>query len=236
MNPADLFADVSSYNGSNDWALYKTAGRRVAACKATEGRTVKDPTFPVNWQGMAKAGLEVRVAYGFARPSHNPPETEAREFLRTVYGAGMRSTDLRCLDIEASPRETVALTRTWVQRYCDFVARHAGRGPLIYSGGWWWTPNLGAWWPSRNCLGYWHSAYTSAIANLPPRHGRLLAHQFTDGAAGPQPHSLPGTGQGDVNRIAIGYPALAAIARGTIAYRTRFVALRAAWPVHLRRP
>lgn len=236
MAAQDLCCDVSGHQGTNDWSAYRRAGHRSAACKATEGRTFRDATFRTNWQAMARVGIEVRIAYHFARPANNPPETEAREFLRVVYAAHMRSTDLLCLDVEASPRSSQRLNREWVDRFVRFCHAHAGRGPMIYSGGWFWKPQLGSWFP-KGALGYWHSAYTrSAFTNIPTPHGRYLLHQFTDGQSGPAPRALAGIGRCDVNRWRLPFDEIRTIARGDHAYRDRFVSLRSNWRTHLARP
>lgn len=234
---AQLCTDVSDHQGTNDWPAYRRAGHRSAACKATEGRTFKASTFPTNWKAMEAVGVEVRMAYHFAHPASNPPETEARELLRTVFAAFMRSTDLLVLDIEHSPRSSQRLNREWIQRFCGYVAAHAGRGPLIYSGGWWWKPHVGAWFPTRNCLGYCHSAYTTNDrANLISPHRRYILHQFTNGQSGGTPRSLAGIGRCDVNRWREPFDHIRQLARGTPTYRDRFIHLRHTWPSHLRRP
>jgi len=148
--------DLSSYQPSFDWSAEK--GRiSFAFIKATEGITIRDPSFAANWQRARDIGI-VRGAYHFAHP-RNGAATEARAFLDTVRAHGLNAGDLLALDLEVSdglgpaPFGTrVAVTDTHIGGF-DFIppqpdrsvdaepglawdrttGRHAGRVYLVYT-------------------------------------------------------------------------------------------------------
>src|SRR5689334_17252237 len=49
--------DVSHWQGSINWNGVRSAGKRYAICKATEGLDYTDPTFATNYAGIRSAGL-----------------------------------------------------------------------------------------------------------------------------------------------------------------------------------
>lgn len=233
-----LFADVSSYQGAIDVAAYKRAGYSALMMKSSEGRTIKDGQFHRTWDLCASHRVEIRLAYHFAHPENNAPETEAREFLRNVFSAGARSTDLLVLDVEAPRPGTLsqAHLREWITRFNTFVKRYWGRPPMIYSGGWWWKPAVGDGWRPSVMRGYHHSAYTSNPYTNSPSALRphQVAQQFTDGDAGPNPHSMPGIGKCDVNRWLRGdWEDFKSFARGTEEYVQKFIVNRRNWRANL---
>jgi lysozyme len=61
-------ADVSLYQGSIDWAVYKAAVSDRAIVKLSEGVNITDPTALTNCEGARAAGLEVE-GYHFGRLS-----------------------------------------------------------------------------------------------------------------------------------------------------------------------
>ncbi len=58
--------DVSTFNGTINWAQAADAGLSFAFAKASEGLTIRDDRFAANWAGMKASGL-VRGAYHFFR-------------------------------------------------------------------------------------------------------------------------------------------------------------------------
>lgn len=98
-------------------------------CKATEGRTYKDPTF----EQKINLALNKNVligAYHFCRPDNgNTPEAEAVNFVNAVrpwLGRIMLAADW-----EGSSC-SVDKNGEWVKKWCDTVYAMAGVKPLVY--------------------------------------------------------------------------------------------------------
>ena len=188
--------DVSHWQGDVDWSAVRKSGRRFAFAKATEGRSMVDEKFERNWKGMKEAGI-IRGAYHFAKPT-NAAKPQARHFVSTVE---LEPGDLPLvLDLEDGEEIGSQRLEQWVRTFVEEVRIHAGREPIIYSGGFWkshlnhMTDNLG-------CL-LWLPQYGPKAEN--PRAWRKWTFwQYSDGtinAARLRP--VPGVGQScDRNRF-----------------------------------
>jgi len=74
-----LGIDVSSYQGSINWASVHSCGASFAFAKASEGVSFLDPKFKNNMNNGKAAGM-LMGAYHFARPDLNCPGPEANYF------------------------------------------------------------------------------------------------------------------------------------------------------------
>jgi lysozyme len=74
-----LGIDVSSYQGSINWASVHSCGAVFAFAKATEGTSYQDPKFKNYMTNGKAAGLQMG-AYHFAHPELNCPAAEANYF------------------------------------------------------------------------------------------------------------------------------------------------------------
>lgn len=128
--------DVSRYQNNVEWlrvADFKSEDFTVefVFIKATEGKTLRDPAFPANWDGAKEAGIP-RGAYHYFKPGIDA-EAQANHFCRTVT---MVKGDLPpVLDIEETARgiSRNALVKslwTWLQ----IVEHHYGLKPIVYTG------------------------------------------------------------------------------------------------------
>ena len=122
--------DLSSFQPSFDWAAEK--GRiSFAFIKATEGMTIRDPTFAANWRAAKAIGI-VRGAYHFAHPK-NGAANDSRAFLDTVDAHGLQAGDLLALDLETtdglSPQRVAEYARNW----CADVHHATGLTPIVYT-------------------------------------------------------------------------------------------------------
>ncbi len=95
--------DVSSWQGPIDWTSVHDAGIQYAYIKATEGTTVRDPSFNSNYPNAYYAGL-IRGAYHVARPNLSSGTVQA-DFLASNGGAWSADgqTLPAALDIEPNP-------------------------------------------------------------------------------------------------------------------------------------
>jgi lysozyme len=74
--------DVSTFNGSINWANAKAAGIVFAYAEATDGDTITDTQFGSNWSGMKAAGI-VRGAMAIFEPNENAT-AQANYFLNVM--------------------------------------------------------------------------------------------------------------------------------------------------------
>ena len=122
--------DLSSFQPSFDWSAEK--GRiSFAFIKATEGITITDPEFAVNWREAGALGI-VRGAYHFGHPK-NGAAAEARAFLAVVRARGLKAGDLIALDLEASDGLSPARVAEYARNWCADVHRATGHTPIVYT-------------------------------------------------------------------------------------------------------
>jgi GH25 family lysozyme M1 (1,4-beta-N-acetylmuramidase) len=127
--------DVSTYQGTVDWASVHGSGRDFAFARVSDGTTTPDDTFATNWAAIKAAGM-VRGAYQFFRASQDPT-AQANLLLAAVgtFAAGDLPpvADVEVLDGE-SGATLVANLATWV----SVIKAKTGRTPMIYaSPGFW---------------------------------------------------------------------------------------------------
>lgn len=192
--------DVSNHQGNVDWSRVDKRDWPFAAAKATEGTFYRDPFFGRNWSGMKSQGLH-RIAYHFAHAdSVSAARTEARFFFNYVKAnGGVTAFDVPCIDVEAGGLAGAALSN-YVDEWCDEVRKLWGRPGLIYSGNWFLGARGGN--PRAAREAGW-KLWTAAYGPSPIVFSGFDDYefwQFTDGRVGPQPHSVPGIGNCDINQ------------------------------------
>ncbi|QKX59527.1 uncharacterized protein TRUGW13939_06661 [Talaromyces rugulosus] len=141
--------DISSYQGSVDFAAAYSSGARFVIIKATEGTTYIDSAFSDHYTGATKAGL-IRGGYHFAHPDSSSGAEQANYFL--AHGGGWSNDGITLpgmLDIEYAPsgNECYGLSASsmvsWITDFVDTYHSKTGRYPLIYSTNDWWTSCTG---------------------------------------------------------------------------------------------
>lgn len=143
--------DVSSHQGNVDWAAQKAAGSQFSYCKATQGAWYVNPYFAQQYNGSYDQGL-AHGAYHFAEAGASDPIVECDHFLNN--GGGW-SPDGRTmpgmLDVEWNDRQiSPADFQAWVQSWVDHYREQTGRTPVLYTGKWFWDPQVGAQWAPAN--------------------------------------------------------------------------------------
>ncbi len=132
-----LGIDVSSYQGTVNWAAVKSDGIDFAWAKATEGSAgyvnYTDAYLNANMAGANSAGVLIG-AYHFAHPINDSgaagAQAEADLFIEKA-GQYMTAGYLRpVLDIEV---EGSSATSAWVNDFLDDVDEATGVTPLIYT-------------------------------------------------------------------------------------------------------
>ncbi len=127
-------ADLSSYQGTVDWAQVAATGLAFSIAKATEGLTIQDADFPANWTGMKQNGL-VRGAYHYFH-SLDDGAAQADYFLAEVAQAGGFETgDLPpFLDWEdTDPGDTTAHAILEAQAFLNEIQAKTGWTAIIYT-------------------------------------------------------------------------------------------------------
>jgi len=122
---APQYADISSWQGTIDWATYKTWSSMIAM-KATEGTGYVDPRYRANRSGAESAGLRI-VHYHYGRPDLNAASAEAAWFFQTVGNVG---DGLIMLDYE---QDTPAATAEWAYEWLVAARQLFGVTPTIYA-------------------------------------------------------------------------------------------------------
>jgi lysozyme len=174
--------DVSHWQGSINWNGVRSAGKRYAICKATEGLDYTDPTFATNYAGIRAAGL-LRSAYHMGHPAVNAA-AQADFFYDTVQP---QSGDLPLvLDLEKTDSMTPTQVRSFVVGFVNRLTTRLGRAPIIYAGFYFWRDsagngsNLGCplWLAAYNntplvpaawsAFSFWQYSSTGSVAGLNP--------------------------------------------------------------------
>jgi len=122
--------DVSTFNGTVDWAAVADGGISFAFAKASEGLTIRDDQFPANWAGMKGSGV-ARGAYHFFRAGDDDT-AQADAFLSWV--GTLANGDLPpVLDWETSDESDVASTVAAARAFVAEIQARTGRATIIYT-------------------------------------------------------------------------------------------------------
>jgi Putative peptidoglycan binding domain/Glycosyl hydrolases family 25 len=180
------FVDVSHYHPVLDFGAYAQATRASAlAFKVTEGSYL-DPTANDHLIGAEQHGL-VCVGYEFGLVNVNT-------FLQYLPPKPGR---IPVLDFEGASI-SVSAAEAWI----NAVKSAYGRYPWFYGHSEWVAQGAPVDTVVSLCP-YWGARYGGPLV-VPTGVGRPFAFQFTDGSAGPQPHSFPGvSGNCDINMLIV---------------------------------
>ncbi len=182
--------DVSKYQAKIDWK--KTTAAAVqpplafAICRASYGKTVKDPFFTANWQGALDAGL-VAGAYHFFVPASDAAngKTQAKLFLGQVRAAcrpGDQNYLPAVLDIELPPGDVpVAQYITGFRHWLALVEADplfAGMKSILYT-------SKSAWAALGNPAGFsdrplWVADYSQNPPRLPKSWSSWSFFQYSE--------------------------------------------------------
>jgi GH25 family lysozyme M1 (1,4-beta-N-acetylmuramidase) len=168
QNPANpMGIDVSSYQGTNNWATIKSNGISFAFIKASEGLTIQDPDFNANWAGAKTVGV-VRGAYHFARPSTSPSATasgvaQANSFVNIVKPT---KGDLQLVcDFEVTGSLSATDLGAWLTGFCDQIQSLTHTPAIVYTYPSFWS-SMPSGWTNPNC-GLWIANYGVTSPSLP---------------------------------------------------------------------
>jgi len=135
-NNSTIGVDISSYQANVDMEKLKEQNIRFVYIKATEGSTLQDDKFAVNWANAEKAGLPSGAYHFFSFDS--PGSTQAENFIKTV-GDDLMGRLLPTVDVEyySDKKENPPAKDDVVRELTVFLQAleaHYGTKPMIYTG------------------------------------------------------------------------------------------------------
>lgn len=186
--------DVSHHNGAGlNFNSAKADGIIGVIGKASQGQSNRDPLYKANRKKAQAAGL-LWGAYHFATGSGGVGQAD--NFLAAI---GDPTDVLMVLDIEPNPTGP-SMTLDEAHTFVAHIHAKTGKWPGLYSGhyikqllGNRKDPLL------ANCW-FWLAQY-GPTAVVPPTWSTWTMWQYTDGAVGPEPHSVKGIGRCDRDRF-----------------------------------
>jgi lysozyme len=166
--------DVSYYQETIDWYRVQRAGIRFAFIRVSDGATLHDTMFDVNWAEARRVGI-VRGAYQFFRPEQS---VIAQADLMIAAMRHRHGDDLPpVLDVEVdgglSPKLVAARAHDWVERVRDRL----GVEPIVYTGNDLWR-DVGAGPLGNQPL--WLAHYTANCPMIPAPWTAWTFWQHTD--------------------------------------------------------
>jgi lysozyme len=186
--------DLSHHNQNLDFSQIKNAGGIVGVIhKATQGITYVDPTY----QDHMVEALDAELfwgAYHFGTGSDGVEQ--AQHFLDVV---SPDAQTLLVLDFEANPQGP-SMNLEEARGFATHINQVTGRWPMLYSG-YYIKQLLGSNSDAVlvNCK-LWLAQY-GPTAVVPANWATWTLWQYTNGAAGPHPHDVPGAGLCDRDKF-----------------------------------
>ncbi|WP_042419347.1 lysozyme [Streptacidiphilus anmyonensis] len=178
--------DVSSYQGTVDWATLWNSGVRWAYTKATEGTYYTNPDFAQQYNGPYNVGM-IRAAYHFATPDTTSGGVQADYFVN--HGGGW-SADGRTLpgvlDIEWDPYGAAcyglsqSAMVSWISGFLNEYHARTGRWAVIYTATSWWVQCTGNYGGFAADDPLWIANYNGSPGTLPAGWGYYTMWQYTD--------------------------------------------------------
>jgi lysozyme len=181
--------DTSHWDRDVDFQAVASSGVLGVIQKATQGQLDVDPTYESNRIKATQAGL-LWGAYHFG--TGDDGVRQAEHFLSVV---GDNENVLLALDLEQNPAGP-SMDLEQARAFVTHVQAETGRFPGLYGGSYLKSligagsdPVLAQCW-------FWIAQYGPTPV-VPPNWPTWTFWQYTDGAYGPQPHTVDGIGRSD---------------------------------------
>ena len=165
--------DVSTYQGTIDWAKVKASGRAFAITRVGDGLG-GDNTFAANWAGIKSAGM-VRGAYQFFRASDDP--IQQADILLGKIGTPQDGDLAPTLDLEVTDGQSASVIVSKVKQWLEHVKAKTGRTPMIYTSPGFW-PSVGN--PDLSAYVLWVAHWGTTCPTIPPGWNGFTFHQYSD--------------------------------------------------------
>lgn len=193
-NPLNAVIDISHHNGGSlNFAKAKEDGILGVIHKASQGQGNRDPMYTKNREKVRDAGL-LWGAYHFATGSDGVKQ--AQHFLETV---GDVDGALLVLDFEPNPSGP-SMSLEEARAFNTHVQQQTGKWPGLYAGHYLKELLGSAKDPVLANSWLWLAQY-GPTAVVPANWPTWTMWQYTDGAAGPEPHTVKGIGHCDRDRF-----------------------------------
>ena len=189
MPPLNAVIDISHYNRDPDFTAARQGGIVGVIHKATQGADGVDPTYAANRAQAQAAGL-MWGAYHFA--TGDDPQAQARHFLAV---AGADPGTLLALDLEHNPTGS-SMSLDQARTFVTAVQQATGRYPGLYGGSYLKELLGGNADPILAQCWFWLAEY-GPVPHVPEGWPTWTLWQYTDGAFGPEPHTVAGVGRCD---------------------------------------
>jgi lysozyme len=131
--------DVSEFQGNINWSSVKAAGKSFAIIRVSDGTGHLDPYFAQNWSGAKSAGL-IRGVYQFFEPGEDA--VAQANLLLTHMGAFGPGDLPPMIDVEVTGGQSAATINSKIHQWVNTIQSATGVKPLIYTGGWFWNPDV----------------------------------------------------------------------------------------------
>ena len=196
-DPLNAVIDISHHNGNVNLTKAAADGILGVIIKATQGQSGSDPQYKANRKKAIDAGL-LYGAYHFGTSSDGLKQAD--NFLTVVSSTGDDPRKvLLVLDFESNPAGP-SMDLEEARSFVTHINDKTGRFPGFYSGhdikavlGSSKDPILSQCW-------FWLAQYGPTPV-VPPNWPTWTMWQYTDGANGPQPHSVAGVGACDRDKF-----------------------------------
>jgi GH25 family lysozyme M1 (1,4-beta-N-acetylmuramidase) len=165
--------DVSTYQGTIDWAKVKASGRAFAITRVGDGLG-GDNTFDANWAGIKANGM-VRGAYQYFRASDDPKQQA--DILLGKIGTPADGDLPPTLDLETLDGQSAATVVANVKTWLSYVKQKTGRTPMVYTSPGFW-PSIGN--PDLSAYVLWVAHWGTTCPSMPTGWTDWQFHQDAD--------------------------------------------------------
>lgn len=126
--------DVSSYQGTIDWAVLSEQGIQFAFIKATEGSSSVDPRFKQNFTGAQRTDLRVGCYHFFSYDSGGTAQAE--NFIRTVPAVANMLPPVIDVEFYGDKEKNLpekSKTQRELRVMIDLLRAYYGKKPILYA-------------------------------------------------------------------------------------------------------
>ncbi len=165
--------DVSSYQGTINWASVKGSGKVFANIRVAHGLAA-DTHFATNWTGAKSVGM-VRGAYAWLVPTQSISQQAAMmiQAMSTLGPGDLPPT----VDVEEVGGMSATQLAAAVQQWMTLVHNATGRTPMIYSGSYFWDDYVKT--TAFNTQPLWVPNYGVTCPRMPAAWTNWTFHQYS---------------------------------------------------------
>ena len=192
----DLF-HLNTVDPSSGFHQMKDAGILGIIHKATQGTGYVDPEYDARRQRALSVDF-LWGAYHFGTGEDGAQQAD--HFLSVI---NPEPGQLMALDFEPNSTGTT-MSRGQAEAFVRRIQEVTGRIPVLYSGQSFLQDQMSGLSAGDTILSQcplWIARYSSHLPEMPPLFTEFALWQYTDGAVGLQPHSVPGVGRCDRNKF-----------------------------------